>query len=76
MCAILDTYFSLTRSKVIETLESYQADPEIAGVLETTPGFPLILLQDLLLTTTGEPYEYTKVYFRGDKITLKIEYEE
>ncbi|SCP98401.1 GntR family transcriptional regulator [Anaerobium acetethylicum] len=73
LCKILSDQCSLTPGKVTETLESYLADGPKAEILGVKPKFPLILLQDLISTSSGVIFEYTRVYFRGDKITLKIE---
>ena len=66
--------YLLQRSRVVETMESYIADTTKAGYLEVFPGFPLILLEDQLYTADNTLYEYTRVYFRGDKIKVRIEY--
>lgn len=76
LCKILSEHFSLNRARVVETLESYIADVPKAEILGITPGFPLIMLQDTIATNSGEIFEYTRVYFRGDKIKLRLEYNE
>ena len=40
------------------------------------PGFPLILLEDKIYSTDNLLFEYTQVYFRGDKVKIRIEYNE
>lgn len=74
LCQILSEDYLLTQSKAVETIESYSADAPIADHLNVATGFPLILLQDQLTTSDGTIFEYTRVYFRGDKIKLRIEY--
>ena len=76
LCKILGADYALNRSKVIETLESYIADGPKAEVLNIPPGFPLLLLQDKIATNSNVVFEYTRVYFRGDKIKLRFEYNE
>lgn len=74
LCKIMSTEYLLQRSRVVETLESFAADRMTANYLDVTTGFPLLLLQDQLYSADGTLYEYSKVYFRGDKIKLRIEY--
>ncbi len=74
LCKIMSSDYLLQRSRVVETMESYIADTTKAGYLEVFPGFPLILLEDQLYTADNTLYEYTRVYFRGDKIKVRIEY--
>ena len=66
---------SLTRSRVIETLESYTASTSKAKHLDVEPGFPLILLQDQIYSKDNTLFEYTRVYFRGDRVKIRIQYD-
>jgi GntR family transcriptional regulator len=74
LCHILSQDFSLTSHSVSETLESVLAGDKDASHLGVDVGFPLLLLQDINRTSTGRVFEYTKVYFRGDKVQLHFEY--
>ncbi len=76
LCTTISTNYLLTRSKVVETLESYIADERKADYLNVYPGYPLILLQDQIYSADNTIFEYTRVYFRGDKIKIRIEYDE
>lgn len=76
LCKILGTYYALNRSKIDESLESYIADIPKAEILNIPPGFPLLLLQDKISTSSDVVFEYTRVYFRGDKIKLRFRYDE
>lgn len=76
LCKILSVNYALNRSKVTETLESYIADAPKAELLNIPPGFPLLLLQNRISTSSDVIFEYTRVYFRGDKIKLRMEYNE
>lgn len=75
LCEIMSTEYSFHRGRVIETMESYIADNIKAGYLDVYPGFPLILLQNQLYSTDNQLYEYTRVYFRGDKVKVRIEHD-
>ena len=65
--------FTLTPGRSIETLESFNTGTQEAKHLGVRVGFPLILLQDHLYTSDDIAYEYSRIYFRGDKIKIKIE---
>lgn len=74
LCKIMSTDYLLQRGRVVETLESFSADRVRAGYLNVKAGFSLILLQDQLYTPDNIIYEYSRVYFRGDKTKLRIEF--
>jgi len=76
LCVILKNDYNLTRGKVVETLESSLATAAEAKLLEVKPGYPLLLLQDVIYSRDGNPFEYSKVLFRGDKIKLKFEFDQ
>jgi GntR family transcriptional regulator len=75
LCEILSKHYGLIRSRVTETLETYLADAEKAKILEVKRAFPLILLQNRIAGATGLTFEYSRIYFRGDKITIRLEYD-
>jgi GntR family transcriptional regulator len=75
LCVILDQEYGLKRGKVIETLESTLAGDREADLLAVKPGYPLLLLEDIIYNKNGEPFEYTKVLFRGDKIKISFQYD-
>ena len=66
----------LSKKKVSETLESVVASNEEAELLAVEKGHPLLLLRDVLYDEISRPYEYTKVVFRGDRIKIRLQYEE
>jgi GntR family transcriptional regulator len=74
LCEILSKHYGLTRSRVTETLETCLADSEKARILEVRRAFPLTLLQNHIAGASGLVFEYSRIYFRGDKITLRLEY--
>lgn len=76
LCTIISNDYLLSRSRVEETLESFTADEEKADYLNIYPGFPLILLEDKIYSPDNVLFEYTRVYFRGDKVKIRIEYNE
>ena len=76
LCDIMSAHYGLRRTYSIETLESYLADEQKADILGVGYGFPLILLQDIIFDTARVAFEYSRIYFRGDKVTLRFEHGE
>ncbi|MDR2078334.1 MAG: GntR family transcriptional regulator [Treponema sp.] len=74
LCDIMSTHYGLRRTYSVETLESYLADDQKAEILGIGYGFPLILLQDVIFDTARVAFEYSRIYFRGDKVTLRFEH--
>ncbi|MDR0626495.1 MAG: GntR family transcriptional regulator [Bifidobacteriaceae bacterium] len=75
LCVVLAEDFSLTSSKVVETLESTSASKAEAKLLGIQSGFPLLLLTDNYWAANGRIFEHTKVLFRGDRVKLSFEYD-
>lgn len=75
LCHVLEQQFSLTTSKVQETLESVLASKKEAALLQISPKSPLLLLEDRNQNPDGIVFEYSRIWFRGDKLKLHFEYE-
>lgn len=75
LCVILDKEYGFKRGKVVETLESILASDKSAKLLMIKNGYPLLLLENVISDTSGKPFEFTRVFFRGDKIKIKFEFE-
>ncbi len=76
LCVLLNRDYGLQRKRVSETLESVAADREEAALLHVERGHPLLLLKDELFSENDTPYEYTKVVFRGDKVKIRLNFEQ
>ncbi|MDR2619861.1 MAG: GntR family transcriptional regulator [Propionibacteriaceae bacterium] len=74
LCVIMERSFALRATRITETLESVEANQKDAEQLGVTKGFPLLLLQDIHTAADGKVFEYTQVYFRGDKVKLNFEF--
>lgn len=74
LCAVLSRAYGINRKKTVETLEAVSASQEDARLLGVLEGSPLLLLKDILLEKNGQPYEYTKVLLRSDKLNLRLEF--
>lgn len=73
LCAILDNVYKLKPARISETLSSVLAAEEYSDLLLVETGWPLLTLEDIIYNEDGKVYEYSKVVFRGDKITLHFE---
>jgi GntR family transcriptional regulator len=76
LCEIMSVHYRLNRTSSIETLEICRADEQKAAILEVEYEFPLLLLQDLIFGVNDMAFEYSRIYFRGDKVTLRFEHNE
>lgn len=74
LCVLLEHNHGLKPMRVVETLESARARENESTLFNVDPGYPLLILEDILYDQKDMPYEYSKVVFRGDKIKLKYEY--
>lgn len=74
LCSILNQNYNLNRAHVYEELESVAATKDEAKLLEIPIKHPLLLLQDTITDPDGIPFEYAKIFFRGDKVKLKLEF--
>ncbi|MCL2126757.1 MAG: GntR family transcriptional regulator [Treponema sp.] len=75
LCEIMARHYGLCKARSVETLETYVADEHKAQLLDVKYGFPLLLLQDLIYNTANQAFEYSRVFFRGDKVTLRFEHD-
>ncbi|WP_243167226.1 GntR family transcriptional regulator [Acetobacterium malicum] len=74
LCVLLEKNCNLKPSRITETLESVGANEKESQLFRLPPGYPLLVLEDIMFTKDDDPFEYSKVVFRGDKIKLKYEY--
>lgn len=73
LCKIMSQDYHVERGRMTEILELYEADKVKAEHLGVKQGFPLLRLQDTLFNAENIPYEFSCIYFRGDKIKIRIE---
>lgn len=74
LCEILSDVYGITRSRMVETLESTAATADEAELLRVNPEHPLLLLEDTIFDADNNVFEYAKVVFRGEKIKLHLEF--
>ncbi len=74
LCDILESEYSVKQTKVIETLQALGVNSEDAKLLDVEEGFPILLIEDVMYEQNEVAYEYSKVYFRADRVKLEFVY--
>jgi GntR family transcriptional regulator len=74
MCHLIEQKFKYPIRRRIETLEAASADLEKSQYLNVEPGFPLLLVENVVYTDKNLIIEYSQIAFRGDKYKIKMEY--
>jgi GntR family transcriptional regulator len=75
MCVILAEQYGLNTAHVIETLETTTTTKTYSKWLEERVGAPLLRLEQTISSASGEPFEFTRIMFRGDRIKLEFHYD-
>jgi GntR family transcriptional regulator len=65
--AVLSEKYGVTLLEAQETIETVPAPPREAHLLGTDVGLPLLLLSRHSLGEDGEPVEYVRAFYRGDR---------
>lgn len=76
LCVILERDYFLKRKITKEKLEAVGAYADEARLLDLPGGSPILLLEDTITDSAGRVFEYSKVCFRGDRVSLHFEYTE
>jgi len=63
----LDTGYGVQLAVAEETIETVPAPPREAALLETTVGYPMLLLSRHSRDKEGQPVEYVRSFYRGDR---------
>jgi GntR family transcriptional regulator len=74
MCHLIEQKFKYPIRRRIETLEASSADLEKSQYLNVEPGFPLLLVENVVYTDKNLIIEYSQITFRGDKYKIRMEY--
>lgn len=69
----LELGYGLKLGRALQTVEAKPADEYEALLLETTPGYPVLILERLTYLVTEEPIEFVRSSFRGDRYRFVIE---
>lgn len=65
--ALLATEYGVHLAQAEETIETVPAPPKEAEMLETTVGYPMLLLSRHSRDTSGQPVEFALSFYRGDR---------
>ena len=65
--ALLATEYGVTLMEAEETIETVPAPPKEAEMLNTTVGYPMLLLSRHSRDSSGRPVEYARSFYRGDR---------
>ena len=72
LCDILHRDYDTIATSGEETLESVVASSYESQLLKVSEGFHVLLSECILYDQDSQPYELSKVLFRGDRIKLKF----
>jgi len=71
--ATLEQGYGLKLGRAIQMVEAKPADEYEARLLEIEPGQPVLLLERLTFLRGGEPVEYVRSAYRGDRYRFTVE---
>ena len=71
--ATLEQGYGLRLGRAIQMVEAKPADEYEARLLEIEPGQPVLLLERLTFLRGGEPVEYVRSAYRGDRYRFTVE---
>jgi len=74
LCDILSKKYNIISKRGIETLESVGTNARESKLLNVKKGFHMLLLTYIMYSQDDNPFEYSKVLFRGDRIKLSFEF--
>lgn len=75
LCVVLKEHYGLPMSKVEEHLEAVTPTAGDAQLLDIQPSEPVLRLSDVIRDQNENPFEYSTIIFRGDKLQLRFDYE-
>lgn len=64
---LLSSTYGVELASAEETIEAVIAEGREAGLLKCTPGMPLLMLSRRTLDTSGQPTEFVRSLYRGDR---------
>ncbi len=64
---LLATNYGVELASAEETIEAVVAEGREAGLLKCQPGMPLLMLSRRTLDTSGQPTEFVRSLYRGDR---------
>jgi GntR family transcriptional regulator len=67
---VLRDDYGVTVAHAVETIETAPAAPREAALLGTEPGAPMLLVSQHSHTAEGEPVEWVRTWYRGDRYSF------
>jgi GntR family transcriptional regulator len=67
---VLHSEFGVWPQSAVETIETAPASPREAGLLATDTGAPMLILSRHSLDADGQPVEWVRSWYRGDRYTF------
>jgi GntR family transcriptional regulator len=67
---VLHEEFGVWPESAVETIETAPASPREAGLLATDTGAPMLILSRHSLDSDGQPVEWVRSWYRGDRYTF------
>jgi GntR family transcriptional regulator len=67
---VLSDLWNVELATAIETIETAPASPRESGLLGTDTGAPMLILSRHSFDTDGEPVEWVRSWYRGDRYTF------
>lgn len=67
---VLRDKFGVSVAHAVETIETAPAAPREAALLGTEPGAPMLLVSQHSHTAEGEPVEWVRTWYRGDRYSF------
>ncbi|MEM1867625.1 MAG: GntR family transcriptional regulator [Thermosphaera sp.] len=69
----LEKTYGVALGRALQTVEAKPADDYEAEMLSMRPGQPVLVLERLTYTSSGEPVEYVRSSYRGDRYRFVVE---
>ena len=67
---VLHEQFGVWPQSAVETIETAPASPREAGLLATDTGAPMLILSRHSMDSDGQPVEWVRSWYRGDRYTF------
>lgn len=67
---VLQQEWGVSAVSAVETIETAPATPREAGLLDTDTGAPMLILSRHSLDADGQPVEWVRSWYRGDRYTF------
>ncbi len=70
---VLQERYGLRLVRATQWIESQQADPRLAALLDIPPQQPVLAMERITYADSGQPVEFVISFYRADRFRLKVE---